>query len=233
MKTKHPLNSIQMSSSFLVPYVRWGELNVGWGELRVASAQFTEFKTAVIENIQSTLTKENGVLEFQAVIKQEHPNELCVFEVYKDKEAYRTHIQSLHYKQFGASVGPIIKNKALYDVIPVVLGRKQHAFRSAYVRIAELEIYPEYFEGYQKAVTEEIEISISSEPEVLAIYSVALKDSPAHLRFLEFYANEQAYLQHRESVHFQNYLAITKSMIKSRKLFEAESIMPGFKSIKG
>jgi hypothetical protein len=50
-------------------------------------------------------------------------------------------------------------------------------------------------------VTEEIEASIRIEAGVLAIYSVALKENPAHLRFFEIYADENAYRQHIESPH--------------------------------
>lgn len=215
-----------VSSQYSVPYVRWGELGV-------ASAQFADLKTAAIENIQSTLAKEDGVLEFHAICKREHPDEVLVFEVYKDREVYGAHVQSPHYKQFGASVGPIIKRKALHDTIPVFLARRQLMPDTAYVRIAELEIELNRLDEYKTAVTEEIDASLRSEPDVLAIYSVALKDSPAQLRFLEFYANEQAYLQHRESPHFQNYLSITKPMIKSLTISEGESIMLGFRCVEG
>lgn len=93
-----------------------------------------------------------------------------------------------------------------------------------------LDIDPAQLEAYKAAVTEEIEASIRLEPGVLAIYSVALKDNPGHLRFLEFYANEQAYLMHRESPHFKKYLAVTKPMIKALRLFEAEPIRLGLKA---
>ena len=49
---------------------------------------------------------------------------------------------------------------------------------ATHVRVAELEIDPAQLDAYKAAVTEEIEDSIRLEPGVLAIYCVALKDSP-------------------------------------------------------
>ena len=98
------------------------------------------------------------------------------------------------------------------------------------VRIAELEIDPAQLERYKAAVTEEIETSIRVEPGVLAIYSVALKDNPAHLRFFEIYADENAYKRHLESPHFKKYVDITKSMITSRRLLETVPIALGSKA---
>jgi quinol monooxygenase YgiN len=89
------------------------------------------------------------------------------------------------------------------------------------VRVADLVIDPTQLDAYTAAVKEEMAASVKVEPGVLAIYAVAEKDDPTHLRFLEIYTNEQAYLDHRESPHFKKYLAITGPMITSRKLVEA------------
>jgi quinol monooxygenase YgiN len=97
------------------------------------------------------------------------------------------------------------------------------------VRIAELEIDPVQLEAYTRAVTEEISTSIRVEPGVLAIYSVAIKNQPNHLRFFEIYADEAAYQAHIASTHFQKYVVTTKQMIVSRKLFETVPLALGAK----
>lgn len=88
------------------------------------------------------------------------------------------------------------------------------------VRIAELVIDPAQLDAYKVAVKEEMEESIRVEPGVLAIYSVAEKDKPNHLRFFEIYADDEAYRAHIESPHFKKYVAVTQPMIQSRKLIE-------------
>ena len=88
------------------------------------------------------------------------------------------------------------------------------------VRIAELRITPEHLEAYTRAVRKEIEISVRTEPGVLAIYSVAEKADPTSLRFFEIYADEAAYQSHIASPHFREYFEATRQMISSRKLIE-------------
>ncbi len=109
-----------------------------------------------------------------------------------------------------------------------VLGRghtvAEEAQASVVVRIAELEIDPAKIENYKAAVREEIEASIRLETGVLALYSVAEKDAPTHLRFFEIYGNEKAYRAHLESPHFRKYLTITQSMIRSKRLIETVPI---------
>jgi quinol monooxygenase YgiN len=69
-------------------------------------------------------------------------------------------------------------------------------------------------------VKKEMEASIRVEPGVLAIYAVADKTDPAKLTFFEMYADEAAYLAHRETPHFKEYVESTKDMIKTRTLRE-------------
>ncbi|HEY5938333.1 MAG TPA: putative quinol monooxygenase [Kofleriaceae bacterium] len=88
------------------------------------------------------------------------------------------------------------------------------------VRVAELEIDPAQLEAYLALVKDEMETSIRVEPGVLAIYAVADKDDPAKITFFEMYADNAAYLSHRETPHFKAYVAGTKDMIKSRVLKE-------------
>jgi len=93
------------------------------------------------------------------------------------------------------------------------------------VRIAELEIDPAQLDKYTAAVKEEMDISVRTEPGVLAIYSVAEKDNPSKLRFFEIYADEAAYRAHIRSPHFRKYYETTKAMITSRKLIETTPVL--------
>jgi len=93
------------------------------------------------------------------------------------------------------------------------------------VRIAELEIDPAQLDKYTAAVKEEMDISVRTEPGVLAIYSVAEKDNPSKLRFFEIYADEAAYQAHIQSPHFRTYYETTKAMITSRKLIETTPVL--------
>jgi len=93
------------------------------------------------------------------------------------------------------------------------------------VRIAELEVDPTRLRQFKSAVREEMDTSIRIEPGVLAIYAVAEKGSPEKLTFFEMYADDAAYEAHRKTPHFRKYYALTKDMIRSRRLVEAVPVL--------
>jgi quinol monooxygenase YgiN len=95
------------------------------------------------------------------------------------------------------------------------------------VRIAEIEIDPARLDDYRAAVNEEIEASVRLEPGVIALYAVALKDNPNHIRVFEIYASEAAYKAHLETPHFKKYKAATQGIVKSLRLFDTTPIVLG------
>lgn len=93
--------------------------------------------------------------------------------------------------------------------------------RATTVRIAQLDIKPEFLEAFTASVREGMETALRVEPGVLAIYAVADKQNPAKLTFFEMYVDDDAYERHRNTPHFQKYFHTTKHMIARRLLLEA------------
>jgi quinol monooxygenase YgiN len=195
--------------------------HVRWSELEVDREQLARFTVLANKNIQQTRRTEPGVIAFYSRAEREHPNRFRVLEVYADARAYQAHLKTPHFQAFRAATSEMVTDRKLFEAVPVALGAKpQLPPPDAVVRIAELEIDPAKLDAYKAVVMEEIEASVRVEPGVFAIYAVALKDRPNHLRFFEIYADEQAYLHHRDTPHFKKYLAATQGMIMARRLLE-------------
>lgn len=200
---------------------------VRWSELEIDPAQLDSFKILAEENVRETRRTESGVLAFFWAGEKDHPNRIRVFEVYSDANAYQTHLQSSHFQKFRAGTGQVVTNRQLFEAVPVTFGAKpQLPPLDALVRIAELEIDPAQLDAYKAIVSVEIDASVRVEPGVFAIYAFALKDRPNHLRFYEIYADERAYLLHRESPHFKKYVDATQNMITARRLIETAQVLP-------
>jgi quinol monooxygenase YgiN len=101
--------------------------------------------------------------------------------------------------------------------------------KEPYVRVAEIEIDPAQLETYTTAIKEQVEAALRLEPGVLALYSVADKENPAHVTVFEIYADAAAYKAHLETAHFKNYKITTQAMVKSLKLRETVPILLGVK----
>jgi quinol monooxygenase YgiN len=97
---------------------------------------------------------------------------------------------------------------------------------SMMIRIAEIEILPEYLDEYLKILKEESSASVKLEPGVISLYPMYQKENPTQIRLLEIYASKEAYESHIASEHFKYYKTTTLKMVKSLKLVELESIAP-------
>jgi quinol monooxygenase YgiN len=99
-----------------------------------------------------------------------------------------------------------------------------------FVRIAELEIDSSQLERFESAIKEGIETAVRVEPGVLALYAVAEKNNPNHIRVFEVYTDANAYQVHLETPHFKKFRATTDKMVKSRKLIDAVPVVLGAKA---
>ena len=86
------------------------------------------------------------------------------------------------------------------------------------VRIAEIEVYPQYLEEYLTFANEVDRLSIEREPGVICLYPMQSAEDSCLIRILEIYASEKAYQQHLKTDHFQKYKQGTLHMVKDLKL---------------
>jgi quinol monooxygenase YgiN len=101
--------------------------------------------------------------------------------------------------------------------------------KEPHVRIAEIEIDPAQLDVYLDALKEQIEAALRNEAGVVALYSVAEKENPAHITVFEIYTDAEAYKQHVETAHFNKYKTATQHLVKSLKLRETVPILLGVK----
>ena len=86
------------------------------------------------------------------------------------------------------------------------------------VRIAEIEVHPEWLEAYLAAAGTVGAESVAKEPGVICIFPMQKKESPTSIRIVEIYRSEEAYKEHLATPHFRKYKEDTPHMIKSLKL---------------
>lgn len=86
------------------------------------------------------------------------------------------------------------------------------------VRIAEIEVYPEYLEEYLSYANEVDRLSVEREPGVICLFPMQSAEDSTQIRILEIYASDAAYQAHLKTAHFQKYKQGTLHMVKSLKL---------------
>ena len=99
------------------PYVRLAELEIDF-------AQLENFKVAVKEGIEAAVRVEPGVLVLYAVSEKDHPTRIRVFEMYTDEDAYKMHLETVHFRKFRDTTSAMVKSRKLIDADPIMLGAK-------------------------------------------------------------------------------------------------------------
>lgn len=94
------------------------------------------------------------------------------------------------------------------------------------VRLSKIEVLPEHLDEYVVFASEVGEVSLRTEPGVLAMYAVADKENPCLITILEIYASKESYEKHISSEHFRKYKQGTQFMIKSLELCDQTPLNP-------
>jgi quinol monooxygenase YgiN len=93
-------------------------------ELEIDSAQLDAYKFALKEEIETSIRVEPGVLTLYAVALKQHPEQIRLFETYRDAAAYESHLQSPHFKKYKARTQQMVKSLRLVETEPILLGSK-------------------------------------------------------------------------------------------------------------
>ncbi|QWW68446.1 putative quinol monooxygenase [Rhizobium sp. WYJ-E13] len=99
------------------PVVRMAELEIDPGTIKTYRALLTE-------EIEASIRLEDGVLSLNAVSIRDHPNRIRILEVYANKEAYETHLQTPHFLKYKNETSGMVTSLALIDVDPIAMHSK-------------------------------------------------------------------------------------------------------------
>lgn len=97
---------------------------VQFAEIEIDPAELESYKAAVKEHIETAIRAEPGVLVLYAVSAQDNPTHVMVFEIYRDTDAYRSHLESAHFKKYKTTTEKMVRSLKLVRTSPIVLGTK-------------------------------------------------------------------------------------------------------------
>lgn len=93
-------------------------------ELEIDPAHLEEYKSALREEIETSIRGEPGVLTLYAVSVKGHPERIRLFETYSGVTAYQAHLQSPHFKKYKTLTQKMVKSLTLVETDPILLGEK-------------------------------------------------------------------------------------------------------------
>jgi quinol monooxygenase YgiN len=90
-------------------------------KIMVDSAKLESYKIALKEEIETSVSVESGVLALNAVYEKNQPTHVTILEIYQDMDAYKSHIQTPHFKKYKSTVEGMVKSLVLTDVLPIAM----------------------------------------------------------------------------------------------------------------
>ena len=102
--------------------------------------------------------------------------------------------------------------------MPVVTSEQE--MNGLIVRIAEIEVHPQYLKEYLEAARSVGAESVKKEPGVICIFPNQITEDKNKIRIVEIYRNKEAYEHHLTTDHFQTYKQGTLHMVKSLNLVD-------------
>jgi quinol monooxygenase YgiN len=93
-------------------------------KIQVDPAQLESYKAALKEGIETAVRVEPGVLTYYAVADKDNPAHITILEIYADSAAYKSHIETPHFKKYKSTVKHMIKSLELIDVDLIAIAKK-------------------------------------------------------------------------------------------------------------
>lgn len=93
-------------------------------KIQVDPAQLEQYNVALKEQMQAAIRLEAGVLNYVAVADKKEPSCITILEIYADSAAYRSHIETPHFKKYKAIVQNMVRKLELVDVTMIGSARK-------------------------------------------------------------------------------------------------------------
>ena len=99
------------------PLVRLSKITVDPGSM-------DEYNTLLKEEIETSMRLEPGVLALYATAEKDAPHKLTILEIYAGPAAYRSHLQTPHFRKYKQATLQMVKELELVDVKPLITGMK-------------------------------------------------------------------------------------------------------------
>ncbi len=98
-------------------------------KIKVDPLQLDKYNSALKEQMATAVKTEPGVLTYYAVADKKDPSQITILEIYADTVAYKSHIETPHFKKYKDTVKDMVKSLELVDVTLLATATKNKSKR--------------------------------------------------------------------------------------------------------
>lgn len=85
-------------------------------EIEIDSLYLDEYIAILKEESEASVRLEPGVISIYPMFDKKTPTEIRILEIYADKEAYESHLQTPHFKKYKTTTLKMVKSLKLTEV---------------------------------------------------------------------------------------------------------------------
>ncbi|MBK8292732.1 MAG: antibiotic biosynthesis monooxygenase [Flammeovirgaceae bacterium] len=105
-------------------YAQDKNLVVRVAKLKIDSLKLQEYNAALKEEIETSVHIEPGVLTLYAVAEKDNPTSITIFEIYINADAFKSHLESTHFKKYKSTTQQMVLTLELIETEPIILAIK-------------------------------------------------------------------------------------------------------------
>jgi quinol monooxygenase YgiN len=105
------------------------EMMIRISEIGIDSVYLNEYIRILKEESESSVRLEPGVISIYPMFQKENPTEIRILEIYANKKAYESHLQTPHFKTYKTSTLKMVKTLKLVDMEPIDINAMPKIFK--------------------------------------------------------------------------------------------------------
>ena len=92
------------------------EIMVRVSAIEIVSSYLEEYKAILKEEAAASVRLEPGVIAIFPMYQKEHPTQVRILELYANREAYESHLQTSHFQRYKTTTLRMVKSLQLVDM---------------------------------------------------------------------------------------------------------------------
>lgn len=88
-------------------------------EIEIDSNYIEKYKAILKEESEASIRLEPGVISIYPMYRKDNPTLIRLLEIYVNREAYESHLKTLHFQKYKTTTLEMVKSLELIDMIPI------------------------------------------------------------------------------------------------------------------
>ena len=105
------------------------EIMVRVSEIEIVSSYVDDYKAILKEEAAASVRLEPGVIAIFPMYQKENPTQVRILEIYANREAYESHLQTSHFQKYKTTTLRMVKSLKLVDMSVVDAEKMSRIFR--------------------------------------------------------------------------------------------------------